>query len=97
MANASLPRRFRGNDRQPICRRINTDVFTNTIQSSVVSKRKNKYAQLCIEPFGWTQAFLVQKKSDANEGLSTLFNRDGVPNNLMMDSYKEQNLELDAE
>ena len=92
VANASLSRRFRTNDRQLRYRRINTDVFTDTMQSSVISKRKNKYCQLFSAPFGWARAFPMQKKSDAHEGLSTLFKRDGVPNNLIMDGSKEQTL-----
>ena len=91
-ANASLSRRFRTNDRQLRYRRINTNVFTDTMQSGVISKRKNKYAQVFSTPFGWARAFPMQKKSDAHEALSILFKRDGVPNSLVMDGSKEQTL-----
>ena len=62
------------------------------MQSGVISKRKNKYAQVFSTPFGWARAFPMQKKSDAHEALSTLFKRDGVPNSLVMDGSKEQTL-----
>ena len=43
VAHPSLSRRFRTNDRQLRYRRINAETFTDTAQSSVVSKRGDKY------------------------------------------------------
>ena len=71
-------------------RRIRADVFTDTLESFVPSKRGNKYAQIFATQFGWTRAFPMAKKSDAHQGLSLLFARDGVPNALIMDNAKEQ-------
>jgi hypothetical protein len=92
VSNPSLSRRFRTNDRQLRYRRIGTDVFTDTMESSVVSKRGNQYAQVFATPFGWTRVHPMMKKSDAHEGLSLMFARDGVPNCLIMDNSKEQTL-----
>jgi hypothetical protein len=92
VANPMLSRRFRTNDRQLRYRRISTDVFTDTMESSVVSKRGNQYAQVFATPFGWTRVYPMKKKSDAHDGLSLMFARDGVPTCLIMDNSKEQTL-----
>jgi hypothetical protein len=92
VSNPSLSRRFRTNDRQLQYRRISTDVFTDTMESSIVSKRGNQYAQVFATPFGWTRVHPMKKKSDAHDGLSLMFARDGVPNCLIMDNSKEQTL-----
>jgi hypothetical protein len=62
------------------------------MESSVVSKRVNQYAQVFATPFGWTWVHPMKKKSDAHDGLSLMFARDGVPNCLIMDNSKEQTL-----
>jgi len=93
VANPSLSRRFRTNDRQLRYRRIAGTVFTDTMMSSVTSHhRKNKCAQIFGMRNGWTRAFPMQSKSDAHEGLSLLFARDGVPNIMIMDNAKEQTM-----
>jgi hypothetical protein len=92
VANPLLSRRFRTNDRQLRYRRIRADVFTDTLESAIPSKRGNKYAQVFATPFGWTRVHPMAKKSNAHDGLSLLFARDGVPNCLIMDNSKEQTL-----
>ena len=92
VSHPSLSRRFRTNDRQLRYRRINAETFTDTTQPSVVSKRGNKYTQLCSLPQGWVRDFPMAKKSCAHETLSLLFKRDGVPTTIVMDGNKEQTL-----
>ena len=67
-------------------------MFTDTLESTVASKRGNKYAQIFATQFGWTRAYPMAKKSDAHHGLSLMFARDGVPNTIIMDNAKEQTL-----
>jgi hypothetical protein len=91
VANPSLSRRFRTNDRQLRYRRLRCDMYTDTLDAkTVVSKRGNKYAQIFATRFGWYRAFPLKAKADAHFGLSTLFARDGVPNVMVMDGAKEQ-------
>ena len=88
----TLARRFRTNDRQLRYRRIRSPLFTDTMFSSVKSKRGNKCAQIFSHPSGWCRAFPCVSKSQAHEGLSLLFKRDGVPTDMVMDGSKEQTL-----
>ena len=88
----TLSRRFRTNDRQLRYRRISSSLFTDTMFSSIKSKRGNKCAQVFSHPSGWTRAFPCKLKSQAHEGLSLLFKRDGVPTDMIMDGSKEQTL-----
>ena len=88
----SLSRRFRTNDRQLRYRRLRTDLYSDTLESSTTSKRGNKYAQVFGTNFGWARAFPMPKKSDAHEGLSLLFSRDGVPSTMIVDGSKEQTM-----
>ena len=90
LLHPSLTRRFRTNDRQLRYRRLPIDCFTDTLESNTVSSRNNKYAQIFATPDGCTRAYPMRKKSEAHEGLSLLFQREGVPNTLIMDNSKEQ-------
>ena len=87
-----MSRLFRTNDRQLRYRRINTEIFTDTAQSSVVSKRGNTYTQLFSLPQGWVRAFSMAKKSYAHEVLSLLSKRDGSPTIMVIDGSKEPTL-----
>ena len=60
--------------------------------ASIKSKRGNKCAQVFSHPCGWTRAFPCKLKSQAHDGLSLLFKRDGVPTDMVMDGSKEQTL-----
>ncbi|KAI2507367.1 hypothetical protein MHU86_7087 [Fragilaria crotonensis] len=90
----SLSRRFRTNDRQLRYRRLPIDCFTDTLVSNTVSRRNNRYAQIFATADGWCRAFPMSKKSLAHEGLSLLFQRDGVPNTIIMDGAREQTMGL---
>ena len=43
-----------------------------------VSRRGNKYAQVCATDFGWARAFPMTFRSDAHETFLLLFAKDGV-------------------
>ena len=90
LLHPTLSRRFRTNDRQLRYRRLPIDCFTDTLISNTASARGNKYAQIFATPDGWCRAYPMRKKSQAHEGLSLMFQREGVPNTLIMDNAKEQ-------
>ena len=86
----SISRRWRTNDRMLRYRRIPVDMFTDTLVTKVKSRRGNMYAQIFGASNGWKRAFPMKKKSEAHEGLSLMFQRDGVPPKLVLDGAKEQ-------
>ena len=86
----TLSRRFRTNDRQLRYRRLPIDCFTDTLISNTASRRNNKYAQIFATSDGWCRAYPMRKKSLAHEALSLLFQREGVPNTMIMDNAREQ-------
>ncbi len=90
----TLSRRFRTNDRQLRYRRLPIDCFTDTLISNTTSRRNNKYAQVFATSDGWCRAYPMSKKSLAHEGLSLLFQREGVPNVMVMDGAREQTMGL---
>ena len=90
----TLSRRFRTNDRQLRYRRLAIDCFTDTLISNTRSKRGNSYAQIFATADGWCRAYPMEKKSEAHEGLSLLFQREGVPNTIIMDNAREQTMGL---
>lgn len=65
-------------------------MFTDTMFSKIKSKRGNTCAQVFATADGWTRAYPMRKKSQAHEALSLLFQREGVPNVMIMDGAKEQ-------
>ena len=76
----TLSQRFRTNDRQLRYRRLMHEVFTDTLESPVLSWfRQNRYAQVFATRFGWSRVFPMRHKADAHEGLSLLAQRDGSP------------------
>jgi hypothetical protein len=60
--------------------------------STVSWFRKNKYAQIFCNRFGWTRVYPMRTKAEAHEGLSLMFQRDGVPPSIIMDGSKEQTM-----
>jgi hypothetical protein len=91
VANPSLSRRFRTNNRQLRYTRLRCDMYMDTLDAkTVVSKRGNMYAQIFATRLGWYWAFPIKAKSDAQSALSTLFARDGVLNVMVMNGAKEQ-------
>ena len=75
----SLTRRFRTYDRQLRYRRLRHDLYTDTLELAVKSRRGNKYAQVFSATNQWAKAYLMERKAHAHHGLSLLFQREGVP------------------
>ena len=50
----------------------------------------NKCAQVYTTSFGWCRAFPMERKGEAHESLSLLFQRDGVPPSMIVDNALEQ-------
>jgi hypothetical protein len=89
-----MSRRFRTNDRQLRYRRLPIDCFTDTLISNTAYRRNNKYAQIFTTAEEWCRAYPMAKKSLAHEGLSLMFQREGVPNTMVMDGAREQTMGL---
>ena len=86
----SLSRRFRTNDRALRYKRLQHNVFTDTLKAGTKFRRGNLYAQVYATPFHWCRAHPMKEKSEAHETLSLVFQRDGVPPKMIMDGAKEQ-------
>jgi hypothetical protein len=56
------------------------------------SMRGNKCAQIFVTRFGWHCAFPLKAESEVHKAVSTLFAQDGVPNIMVVDGAREQNL-----
>jgi hypothetical protein len=54
--------------------------------------RNNKYAQIFATTDGRCSAYSMAKKPQAHEGLSLLFQREGVPNTTLMDGACKQTI-----
>ena len=85
-----LVRRFKVNDRLLRYNRLTSNMYTDTLESKTVSKRKNKYCQVFTVPPSWIKAYPMEKKSDAHHALSELLRDVGAPEKLIMDGSKEQ-------
>jgi hypothetical protein len=68
-----LTQRFKTNDRTLRYRRLNTVMFTDTLEAGTLSRRKNKYAQVFAVPPNWTKVYSIKRKSDAHHCLNSLF------------------------
>jgi hypothetical protein len=87
-----LTRRFKTNDRMLRYERLNTKMFTDTLEAGTLSRRQNKYAQAYVIPPNWTKAYAMRNTSDAHHTLSSVFHDIGVPETLVMDGSKEQTM-----
>jgi hypothetical protein len=65
-------------------------MFTDTMYSTLPSRKKNKAAQIFGTDFGFVRAFPMKKENQAHEALSLLFQWDGVSNVMVMDGSKAQ-------
>ena len=90
VANPAISRRFRTNDRQLRYRRLNADLFTDTLKAKTKSFRGNEYAQAYGTPFKWARFHPIQKRDQAHHTLGILFARDGYPPNIICDNAMEQ-------
>ena len=92
IANPAISRRYKTNDRMLRYNRIPHVVFTDTLKASVKSKRQNTHAQMYCTDFGWTRAYPIRKEAEAHHTLSKFFKDIGVPNTMVMDGSKAQNM-----
>ena len=90
VANPSIARRFRTNDRQLRYNRLSADVFTDTLKAKTTSQRGNRYAQAYGTSFKWARVHAIPAERDAHKTLKLLFKRDGVPSNIFCDNAKAQ-------
>lgn len=91
LLHPSLSRRFKTNDRMLRYKRLQEDVFGDTMFSKVTSwKRMNKCAQVFGTRIGWARAYPMRSKGEAHEALSQLFTECGVPTTMIVDQSKEQ-------
>jgi hypothetical protein len=89
----TLSHRFRTNDQQLQYHRLAHEMYTDTLFANTTSWfRKNKCAQIFCTRFGWTCVYPMHSKANAHEGLSLMFQRDGVPPLIIMDGSKEQTM-----
>jgi hypothetical protein len=65
-------------------------MFTDTTYSTILSRKQHKSAQIFCTDFGFVIAFPMKKESEAHEALSLLFDRDGLPNVMVIDGAKAQ-------
>jgi hypothetical protein len=88
-ANPGIARRFRPNDQQMRYNRLNTDVYTDTMFSTVKSSRGNTCGQIYTNDLEWTRFFHMSSKAQTHETLDLPFKRDGVPHALISDGAYE--------
>jgi hypothetical protein len=88
MIHPSLTKIYKTNDRQLRYRRLSVTMYTDTMYSTILSRQINKAAQIFCTDFGFVRAFPFKKEKEAHDALSLLFNRDGVPNVMVMDGSK---------
>jgi hypothetical protein len=90
MIHPSLTKQYKKNDRQLRYRRLPVGMYTDTMYSTIISRQDNKAAQIFCTDFGFVRAFPMKRESEAHEALYLLFDRDGVPNMMVMDGAKAQ-------
>lgn len=90
IANPAISRRYKTNDRMLRYNRVPHVVFTDTLKSTVKSRRQNSYAQVYCTDFGWVRAYPMKLESEAHHTVSKLFKDIGVPWKMVMDNAKTQ-------
>jgi hypothetical protein len=61
MIHPSLTKRYKTNDRQLIYRRLPNTMYTDTMFSTILSRQKNKAAQIFCTDFGFVRSFPLKK------------------------------------
>ena len=70
-------------------RRLNVEMYTDTLIGKTKSFQGNSYAQVYATPFHWVAVIPMAKKSEAHYTLDTLFRKVGVPRVMIPDNAKE--------
>ena len=65
-------------------------MFTDTLLAGEKSSRGNKCSQVFATSYGFTRAYGMKVKSQAQEALSVFLKNEGVPPLMVMDGSKEQ-------
>ena len=92
MLHPYLIRRFQTNDLHLRYRRLQHNVFDDTLLARTKFKRGKKYAEIFVTKFGWSCEFPMAKNRDTRGSLSLLFQWDGVTPKTIVDISKEQPL-----
>jgi hypothetical protein len=61
MIHQSLTKKYKINDRQLIYHRLPVTLYTATMLSTIISRQKNKAAQVFCTDFGFVRAFPLKK------------------------------------
>ena len=85
-------RRFPTNDRMMRYNRLPHPLFTYTFLAGTASQRGHKFAQVFATSYGWSRTIPMTKKSEATFAPDRLFRHEGVPPEMIMYGFKEQNL-----
>jgi hypothetical protein len=64
MIHPSLTKRYKTNDRQLRYRRLPVTMYTDTMYSTILSRQKNKAAQIFCTDFGFVRAFTLKKEKE---------------------------------
>ena len=70
-------------------KRLESEVYTDTLIGKCKSIRGNKVAQVYATPFHYVKAFPMKSKGDAPESLDDFFYEVGVPQVMIPDNAKE--------
>jgi hypothetical protein len=76
MIHPSLTKRYNTNYRKLRYHRLPVIVYTDTMFSTILSRQKNKAAQIFCTDVGFVRAFPLKKEKEAHEDFSLLFHRD---------------------
>ena len=90
MLNPTLERRYKSNDKILRYNRLDTNLYTDTLFSSVKSTRQNKCAQLYCNDLDWTRFYPMTARIFMHETVAHLFRNEGVPKYMILDGAKEQ-------
>ncbi len=75
---------------------LHQTIFTDTMFASTQYRRSNKYAQIFSSDFGWLHAYPIKLKGEEHDAPSLIFQREGVPPLMIMNSSKDRLLASSA-
>ena len=90
MLNPTLERRYNSNDKMLRYNRLDNNLYTDTLFSSVKSTLQNKCAQLYCSNLDWTRFYPMTARTCMHEIVAHLFRNEGIPKHLILDGAKEQ-------
>ena len=70
--------------------RLDTNLYTDTLFSSVKLIRQNKCAHLYCNDLYWTRFYPMTARTCMHETVTHMFRNEGVPKHLILDGAKEQ-------